>query len=60
MVLLVGEAEGQNRGIETKAISGVGEADLPVLYSGMMYVSFGMNVGLFWNEYCMKSRSLLE
>jgi len=34
MVLLVGDGEGTDRGIEVKAISGVSESDLPALYTG--------------------------
>jgi hypothetical protein len=34
MVLLVGDREGTDRGIEVKAISGVSESDLPALYTG--------------------------
>ena len=34
MVVLVGDGEGTDRGIEVKAISGVSESDLPALYTG--------------------------
>ena len=35
MVLLVGDGERMDRGIEVKAISDVSESDLPALYTGL-------------------------